>query len=77
MHPIELVTREEWHETSGLTRHREAMLITRRRVLVSTDDRVTDYQNTEKVAVEPGDAIGVYRVAAAKPVNPLDDPQEA
>lgn len=52
------VTRDEWYETSGLTRHREGAQ--RPRALTITDFRVRHLGNELGAALSPTDALGMY-----------------
>lgn len=53
------VTRDEWYETSGLTRHREGAP-SRKRAITITEHRVRHLSNTLSAEMAPTDAIGVY-----------------
>lgn len=73
--PEVLVTREEWHEASGLTRHQEmrhaqrweagplfapSTAPMRERVLLSTDDRLRVAEAALGVVLRPGTGLGEY-----------------
>lgn len=60
--PEVLVTRAEWHEASGLTRHREMRSggPQRPRTLLSTDDRLRVAEAALGIILRPGVGLGEY-----------------